>query len=373
MGEGQANRFIRGDGEGQGVEALPGDRAVTGNPVGHMNVVALTTASPSPMIHMRFAPRLRWRIQRHHAVRELEVPITGAEAPYRVIAPADPDAVLDQTARAFARHEAAKAAEGAQRSQALAQHGSTGLVGASSSGGWHMPYWATPWASGLAVAEAVVAEPGRVAGARVMELGCGLGITAMALVRAGARLTVVDCWGETLAFCRYNALRAGAQNPPHGAGNRAGTIRTRLADWRTDPGRDALIAGGPYDLVVAADVLYEPEDIPVLFALLPRLVGPVGAVWLAEPGRTTSRKFVQETDDAGWIRDTATVTRDPWPADAGRATVRLHRYTGIGSASADLRAPSPLSHHHPTPPDLYVRSSQSPPDLHASLPRPHTA
>ncbi len=373
MGEGQAKRrmpitpppmmcmrcAIRGDGQGNGVDAVPGDRAVTGNPVGHMNVVAL--------------PRLRWRIQRHHAVRELEVPITGAEAPYRVIAPADPDAVLDQTARAFARHEAAKAAEGAQRSQAHAQHGSTGLVGASSSGGWHMPYWATPWASGLAVAEAVVAEPGRVAGARVMELGCGLGITAMALVRAGARLTVVDCWGETLAFCRYNALRAGAQNPPHGAGIRAGTIRTRLADWRTDPGRDALIAGGPYDLVVAADVLYEPEDIPILFALLPRLVGPAGAVWLAEPGRTTSRKFVQETDDAGWIRDTTTVTRDPWPADAGRATVRMHRYTGIGLASADLRAPSPLSHHHPTPPDLYVRSSQSPPDLHASLPRPHTA
>ncbi|NBQ63801.1 MAG: hypothetical protein EBU40_16135, partial [Proteobacteria bacterium] len=100
MGEGQAKRFISGDGEGQakriiirgdgegqeGVEALPGDRAVTGNPVGHMNVVALTTASPSPMVHMSFAPRLRWRIQRHHAVRELEVPITGAEAPYRVIA-----------------------------------------------------------------------------------------------------------------------------------------------------------------------------------------------------------------------------------------------------------------------------------------------
>ena len=344
MGEGQAKRrmpitpppmmctrcAIRGDGQGNGVDAVPGDRAVTGNPVGHMNVVAL--------------PRLRWRIQRHHAVRELEVSITGAEAPYRVIAPADPDAVLDQTARAFARHEAAKAAEGAQHSQAHAQHGSTGLVGAPSSGGWHMPYWATPWASGLAVAEAVVAEPGRVAGARVMELGCGLGITAMALVRAGARLTVVDCWGETLAFCRYNALRAGAQNPPHGAGIRVGTIRTRLADWRTDPGRDALIAGGPYDLVVAADVLYEPEDIPVLFALLPRLVGPTGAVWLAEPGRTTSRKFVQETDDAGWIRDTATVTRDPWPADAGRATVRLHRYSGIGSASADLRAPSPRPH-----------------------------
>ncbi len=294
-----------------GVSALLGDWAISGNSVGLVNAGAL--------------PHLRWRIQRHHAVRELEVPIQGVPAPYLVLAPADPDAVLDQTARAFARQQATKAAEGSQS-------------GATSSGGWHMPYWATPWASGLAVAEAVVAEPGSVAGARVIELGCGLGITAMALVRAGARLTVVDCWGETLAFCRYNALRAGTQNPPHGAGDRAGTIRTRLADWRTDVGRDALIAGSPYDLVVAADVLYEPEDIAVLFTLLPRLVGPGGAVWLAEPGRTTSRKFVQETDDAGWIRDTDTVTRDPWPADSGRATVRLHRYSGIGPAGAEPRA-----------------------------------
>ena len=302
--------------------------------------------------------RLRWRIQRHHAVRELEVPIHGVAVPYRVLAPADPDAVLDQTARAYARRE-------------TAQEGKPPPSGSPPSGGWHMPYWATPWASGLAVSEAVVAEPGRVAGARVIELGCGLGITAMALVRAGARLTVVDCWGETLAFCRYNVLRAGTQNPPHVADAHAGglatptpsphdlhalrlahpappgsqthrvpdaspypagTIRTRLADWRTDAGRDALTAGGPYDLVVAADVLYEPEDIPVLFALLPRLVVPGGTVWLAEPGRTTSRKFVHETDDAGWVRSTSTVTRDPWPADAGRATVRLHRYSAIGAS-----------------------------------------
>ncbi len=294
-----------------GVSSPPGDRDITVNSVGLVNAGALS--------------RLRWRIQRHHAVRELEVPITGVADPYHVIVPADPDAVLDETARAFARHEAGMSAQGA-------------LPGAPPSGGWHMPYWATPWASGVAVAEAVVASPGCVAGARVIELGCGLGITAMALVRAGARLTAVDCWGETLAFCRYNALRARTQNPPHGAGTRAGTIRTRLADWRTDAGRDALIASGPYHLVVAADVLYEPEDIPVLFALLPRLVGAGGSVWLAEPGRTTSRKFVQKTHDAGWIRDTTTVTRDPWPADAGRATVRLHRYSAIGSASAEPSA-----------------------------------
>ncbi len=223
------------------------------------------------------------------------MPIVGAGAEFVALAPADPEAVLDETARAHAARVA-------------------GAI-------WHVPYWATPWASGIAVAEAVVAEPHAFLGRRVLELGCGLGITAMALAGAGAELFVADCWPETLAYCRFNALRY--------AGDRA-TVSPRLADWRTQAGRERLMRSGPFDVVVAADVLYEAEDVDPLRELLPRLLRPEGSAWVAEPGRTTSRRFVDATDDAGWERRTIAVTRDPWPVDAGRATVRLHRYYGIG-------------------------------------------
>jgi predicted nicotinamide N-methyase len=191
---------------------------------------------------------------------------------------------------------------------------------------WFIPYWATPWASGIATAEAVVAAPAPFAEHRVLELGCGLGITAMALAGVGAELVLVDVSPESLQFARFNVLRHG---PP------TTRVRPLLADWRTEAGARLMRRSGLFDAVVAADVLYEAEDVKPLFDLLPRLVRPNGVALLAEPGRATSRRFVEAAAEAGWVSDVTTVIRDQWPADAGHATVRIHRY-------------SAMPHPHPT-------------------------
>lgn len=244
----------------------------------------------------------RWRLTRRRPVREVVVPIAGASESFMVVVPAEPGAVLDDTARAF--------------------------VAAGGHRPWHIPYWATPWASGIAVAEAVVADPDPFRGRRVLELGCGLGITAMALAAAGANLVVVDVWPDTLAYCRYNASRH--------AGPSA-RVRTLLADWREVDGQERLHHAGRFDVVVAADVLYEKEDVAPLLDLLPRLVTAGGVAWLAEPRRTTSQAFVDRAAAAGWRSTVTEVTRDPWPADAGRATVRIHRYSMIPGPSETVR------------------------------------
>ena len=235
--------------------------------------------------------RLQWRLSRRRPARELVVPISGSERPFVAHAPESPEAVLNDTARDYARRPPTDT--------------------------WFMPYWATPWASGIAAAEAIVADPAPFAGRRVLELGCGLGITAMALAGVGARLVLVDVWPEALAFARFNAMRHGGPGAQ---------VRTLLADWRTPAGASLLLRSGPYDAVVAADVLYEADDVRPLFDLMPRLARPDGVAWLAEPGRTTSGLFVEAAADAGWFSDVTSVTRDPWPVDAGRATVRVHRY-----------------------------------------------
>ena len=59
-----------------------------------------------------------------------------------------------------------------------------GRDGPVEGGDLHMPYWATPWASGLFLAEVVLARPEALRGRRVLELGCGLGTTAVAAVEA---------------------------------------------------------------------------------------------------------------------------------------------------------------------------------------------
>ena len=162
----------------------------------------------------------------------------------------------------------------------------------SAASGSHLPYWALVWPSGLALAEALLAHPEALRSKRALELGCGLGTTATAALLCGARLEVADCFAETLLFCRYNTLRNAGRQP-----------RTLLVNWRTDAGRAACLAGAPFDALLAADILYEPEDLEPLLQLVPRLLAPDGAFWLAEPGRRVSQAFVRAALARGWRDD----------------------------------------------------------------------
>ncbi|HEV2122068.1 MAG TPA: hypothetical protein VGW38_04735, partial [Chloroflexota bacterium] len=96
-----------------------------------------------------------------------------------------------------------------------------------------------------------------------------------------------------------------------------------LADWRTGAGQSAMESAGPFSLVLAADVLYEREDITPLLDLVARILLPGGTFLLAEPGRATSAQFLSDARDAGWTGPTVEITRD-WPARAGQARVRIH-------------------------------------------------
>ena len=55
-------------------------------------------------------------------------------------------------------------------------------------------------------------------------------------------------------------------------------------------------------------MLYESRNVPVLLDLLPRLVGPGGEVWLADPGRPRERDFLAGVDAAGWRRESIAAT-----------------------------------------------------------------
>jgi hypothetical protein len=70
------------------------------------------------------------------------------------------------------------------------------------------------------------------------------------------------------------------------------------------------VSRAPFDLVLAADVLYERASVPVLLALLPRLAT---AAWLADPGRPAAEAFL---DQAG----------RRWPVETRiRDVVSIHR------------------------------------------------
>jgi predicted nicotinamide N-methyase len=152
------------------------------------------------------------------------------------------------------------------------------------------PYWAVLWRSGVALARELEGE--QLGGLRVVELGCGLAVPSIAAARAGASVLATDASREALALAKRNARENGLR------------IETSVFDW----GAPSELA--PFDLVLAADVLYERASVAPLLSLLPRLAPEA---WLADPGRPAAGAFLEQAS-----RRWAVETR-------ARGVVRIHR------------------------------------------------
>ena len=137
----------------------------------------------------------------------------------------------------------------------------------------YLPYWAELWPSGIALADALVGHPLR--GRRVLELGCGLALPALTAALAGATVLATDWSPDAIALLHVNAERNGAR------------LDAAVSSW-SDPQPE--LAAAPWDLVLAADVLYERRNGDLLLELLPRLTHDV---LLADPGRPHLKGFLE--------------------------------------------------------------------------------
>ncbi|HEX8981165.1 MAG TPA: hypothetical protein VF792_00210 [Ktedonobacterales bacterium] len=268
----------------------------------------MTTQGEARLAH------LRTRLAGRFALRDLTLDFAGTDKPFVATIPADPDAPLDEMAAAQAAR-GANSAETPESEQWKAHNDSAAAAArATIEAGAHLPYWALLWPSGLALAEALLAEPATIQQRRCLELGCGLGVTAAVALSLGADLTISDLFPEALLFAEYNTLRMAGQ-----------AAHPLLLNWRTPAGRERLLATAPFDMLLAADVLYEPEDLEPLLTLAPALLRPDAPFWLAEPGRKASRAFVEQALARGWT-DTPSVIEHTWPPDGDLTRVTIHRF-----------------------------------------------
>jgi predicted nicotinamide N-methyase len=84
-------------------------------------------------------------------------------------------------------------------------------------------------------------------------------------------------------------------------------LETAIVDWGQP---EELVRRGPFDLVLAADVLYERASVAPLLSLLPRLAPQA---WLACPGRPAADAFLKQASRR-------------WSVETGvRGVVRIHR------------------------------------------------
>ena len=129
----------------------------------------------------------------------------------------------------------------------------------------------------------------------------------MVALARGARVLATDHYEAALDFVAHNARL-----------NTGHDLDTALLDWRA-PETETL---GRFDLVFAADVLYEARNAPVLAALMPRLLAPGGEILLADPRRPGAPAFIERMDDLGFGLSTE---EDLVSQDGPEVKVLLHR------------------------------------------------
>ena len=170
-----------------------------------------------------------------------------------------------------------------------------------------LPYWADLWPSSLILAELLVSADGN--GISLLELGCGCGVVSTSCTKAGFSVVATDYYPDALLFARANTWQ-----------NTGSILVTRHLDWRAIPSDLGI-----YDIVVASDVLYEP-DYPALVAeVLARTLKPRGFALIADPGRDNAPRLAEECAKRGLNH--ARDARLPFSAGAQKQTIDVYRVT----------------------------------------------
>lgn len=148
-----------------------------------------------------------------------------------------------------------------------------------------LPYWVELWPSTLALALLLTKNKENIAGKICLDIGCGLGFTALLASSLGARVIGMDYEPEALVYAAKNAAINNVPQP-----------LWTVMDWRFP-----AVAKGSCDFIWGGDIMYEKRFVRPVFDFLNHCLAPQGRVWFAEPGRGPYEHFSGLLAQNGWI------------------------------------------------------------------------
>jgi predicted nicotinamide N-methyase len=122
-------------------------------------------------------------------------------------------------------------------------------------------------------------------GLRILEVGCGLGLTSLVLSLRHADVTATDHHPEVATFLNANAKLNGLEAIPY-----------QCCDWRNED--DDL---GRFDLIVGSDLLYRPGQAVLLSRFVNRHAEDGCEIILVGPGRREQASFDRCMLDLGYL------------------------------------------------------------------------
>jgi predicted nicotinamide N-methyase len=129
------------------------------------------------------------------------------------------------------------------------------------------PFWAFAWAGGQALARYLLDHPQLVAGRRVLDLGCGSGLTAIAPMLAGAAsVLAADIDEVALIALTLNAEANGV------------SIATTSADLLAEP-------PGDFDVIMVGDLFYERQLAERVLTFIESAAKQGRVIFIGDPTR----------------------------------------------------------------------------------------
>lgn len=132
------------------------------------------------------------------------------------------------------------------------------------------PFWAFAWAGGQALARYILDDPARLRGRRVLDLGSGSGLVAIAAAMAGAAPVIA---AEIDAFAAAAIALNAAANAVY--------VEVLTRDLLDDD-----VPALRYDVILVGDLFYEQTAAGRVLAFLERQAARGAAVLIGDPGRS---------------------------------------------------------------------------------------